>query len=139
MPSSVRDHTPALLSILLGGGHVALRDVVFQRLQKLIGRFVPGGLSGPLTGKEVLTGPPILLDVTTLQGQFRGWVNENTFGFADIQQISVGSCTGSKVAKSDLKASTKVDDLVDVLMKRTCLKSITLYEAKMNERVRLAL
>ena len=108
---------------------MAFNDIVYRRLEVLINTLKGQEINIDLHSK--LGVPPIGFDDVFIQGEFRGYLNGNPIGLADILTRAI--------AKSDADESTTLADLVEAILKKSSVGTRDLYEAKMGERVRLGL
>lgn len=108
---------------------MAFRDIIFGRLELFFNMLKNPAIEIDLNSK--LGMPPIGFDDVYIQGEFRGQLNGNAVGFGDLLIAAI--------AKSDVSGSTKVGDLVAVIVKKSSISAADLYEAKMRERTRIEL
>ncbi len=104
-------------------------DVIERRLEIMIERLIGDQID--FSGDPKLAEPPVGFDSTFLQGEFRGHLNGNRLGFADVLK--------KPISKSDLKASIKFKQLAAVIVGKSAVVNIAQYRQKQNERVRLEL
>jgi hypothetical protein len=108
---------------------MSLKDIVVRRLEEMI--FVLKEQTVDINSSSKLGSPPIGFDSVFLQGEFRGHLNGNLIGFADLLQTGI--------TKSEVTVETTVGQLATAILNKSSVTSFNEYEAKMNERVRLGL
>jgi hypothetical protein len=108
---------------------MGLAETMFGRIRVYFSRQFPKlKVEGP---KQTLGTDGLGFDDITIEGKIRDDLNRNEFGFADM--------LNRPIPRTEFDESTSLGDVRDFITDNTDIGDVDAYEAKMNERVRLAL